>query len=89
MGSNGTYAELISIPVELLAKTPSQLTFVEATAIPMVGMTALQCFNRLTIPKEKPIFISGGAGGVGTVLIKLLIANGNTNIYTTAGNCKG
>lgn len=86
LGSNGTYAELISAPAELLAKTPSQLTFAEATAIPMVGMTALQCFNRLAIPKEKPIFISGGAGGVGTVFIKLLIANGNTNIYTTAGN---
>ena len=86
LASNGTYAEFISVPSKLLAKNPSKLSFLQATAIPMVGMTAFQCFNRITIPKEKPIFIAGGAGGVGTILIKLLIANGNQNIFTTAGN---
>ncbi len=86
LASNGTYAEFISVPSKLLAKNPSKLSFLQATAIPMVGMTAFQCFNRITIPKEKPIFIAGGAGGVGTILIKLLIANGNQNIFTTARN---
>lgn len=86
LASNGTYAEFISVPSKLVAKNPSKLSFEQATAIPMVGMTALQCFNRIVIPKEKPIFITGGAGGVGTILIKLLISNGNFNIYTTSGN---
>jgi len=78
--------EHISVPAKLVAKNPDKISFEEAAAIPMVGMTALQGFKRLTIQKEKPIFIAGGAGGVGTILIKLLLANGNTNIYTTAGN---
>ncbi|WP_413512382.1 quinone oxidoreductase family protein [Myroides odoratus] len=86
LASNGTYAELISVPAKLVSKNPDKLSFEEAAAIPMVGMTALQGFNRVTIPKDKPIFLTGGAGGVGTILIKLLLANGNTNIYTTAGN---
>ena len=86
MASNGTYAEFISVPAKLIAKNPSKISFEEATAIPMVGMTALQIFNRIPIPKEEPIFIAGGAGGVGTILIKLQFANGNNNIYTTAGN---
>lgn len=86
LASNGTYAEFISVPEKLAAKNPSKLSFEQATAIPMVGMTALQCFKRIVIPKEKPIFIAGGAGGVGTILIKLLLANGNKNIYTTSGN---
>lgn len=86
LASNGTYAEFISVPSKLVAKNPSKLSFVQATAIPMVGMTALQCFSRIIIPKKKPIFIAGGAGGVGTILIKLLISNGNRNIFTTAGN---
>jgi NADPH2:quinone reductase len=86
MASNGTYAECISVPAKLVTKNPGKLSFEQATAIPMVGMTALQCFNRIVIPREKPVFITGGAGGVGTILIKLLLANGNTSIYTTAGN---
>jgi len=86
LASNGTYAEFISVPQELLAKKPEKLTFEEASALPLVGMTALQCFKRVPIPKNKSIFISGGAGGVGTILIKLLLANGNHQIVTTAGN---
>jgi len=86
LGSNGTYAEFISVPEELIAKNPEDLTYEEATALPIVGMTALQCFERVQLPKNKPVFISGGAGGVGTILIKLLLANGNEQIYTTAGN---
>lgn len=86
LASNGTYAEFISVPAKLIAKNPPKITFGEAAAIPLVGMTALQCFNRIEIPKAEPIFIAGGAGGVGTIFIKLLLANGNNNIYTTAGN---
>ncbi|MEH0152575.1 NADP-dependent oxidoreductase [Limibacter armeniacum] len=86
LASNGTYAEFISVPEKLIAKNPDKLTFEQATAMPMVGMTALQCFNRISTPKDKAIFIAGGAGGVGTILIKLLLANGNNKIYTTSGN---
>ncbi|MGC3978267.1 MAG: NADP-dependent oxidoreductase [Paludibacteraceae bacterium] len=86
LASSGTYTEFISVPSELVAKNPDKLTFAQAAAIPMVGMTALQCFHRITIQKNKSIFIAGGAGGVGTILIKLFLANGNKNIYTTSGN---
>lgn len=86
LASNGAYAEWISIPEELIARIPDKLSYEEAAALPMVGMTALQCFKRMQVPKDKPVFISGGAGGVGTILIKLLLANGNHEIYTTAGN---
>lgn len=86
LASNGTYTEYISVPARLVAKNPSTLSFEQATAIPMVGMTALQCFNRMAVPKEKTILVIGGAGGVGTILIKLLLANGNTKILTTAGS---
>lgn len=86
LASNGTYTEFISVPEKLVAKKPDRLTFEQATAMPMVGMTALQCFKRIGAPKDKAIFITGGAGGVGTILIKLLLANGHKNIYTTSGS---
>ncbi|QMU29376.1 quinone oxidoreductase family protein [Adhaeribacter radiodurans] len=86
LASNGTYAELISIPQQLIAKKPSVLSHAQAAALPLVGLTALQCFERLTLPLEATIFMSGGAGGVGTILIQLLLTRGYQKLITTAGN---
>jgi len=86
LASNGTYTTFISVPAALIAKIPPDISFEQAAAIPMVGMTALQCFNRVPISKNSFVFIPGGAGGVGTILIKLLLAKGHKNLYTTAGN---
>lgn len=86
LGSNGAYASHIAIPEELVAPMPPELNFVQAAAVPMVGLTALQCFERLDIQPLETVFISGGAGGVGFMLIQLLRRSGVTRIVTTAGN---
>lgn len=86
LGSNGTYTEFISVPKELIAIKPATISFEEATAVPMVGLTALQCVERLTPSLSQSIFISGGAGGVGVWVIKLLLAQGINDIVTIAGN---
>jgi NADPH:quinone reductase-like Zn-dependent oxidoreductase len=86
MGSNGTYAEYISVPHQIVAKKPDNLSFEQAAALPISALTALQCCNRLKVSAEESVFISGGAGGVGLVLIKLLRSQGITKIVTTAGN---
>lgn len=86
LGSNGTYTEYISVPKELIAIKPATISFEEATAVPMVGLTALQCVERLNPSIHQSIFISGGAGGVGTWVIKLLLAQGINDIITIAGN---
>lgn len=88
LGSNGAFAEYSSVPVQLLAPKPKGISFAEAAALPMAGMTALQCFDRLAATPGATIFMSGGAGGVGTILIKLWMAHGITNIVTTAGNAQ-
>jgi NADPH:quinone reductase-like Zn-dependent oxidoreductase len=86
MGSNGTYTEYISIPQELIARKPQNISFEEACAIPLVGLTALQCYERLNILHNHSLFIAGGAGGVGTMLIKLLLNNQCHSFVTTAGS---
>jgi len=88
MGSNGTYAEYISVPHQIVARKPSNISFEEAAALPISSLTAMQCCNRLKISTEESVFISGGAGGVGSVLIKLLLSQGITRIVTTAGNAE-
>jgi NADPH:quinone reductase-like Zn-dependent oxidoreductase len=86
MGSNGTYTEYISVPQQILAHKPANISFEEAASLPVIALTAMQCFNRLKISPEESVFISGGAGGVGLVLIKILLAHDITHIITTAGN---
>lgn len=86
MGTNGTYAEYIGVPQQILAKKPANISFDQAAAMPISALTALQCCNRLKISTEESVFISGGAGGVGLVLIKLLLSQGINKIVTTAGN---
>jgi NADPH:quinone reductase len=84
--STGTYAEYISVPAGLLAKKPVCLSFEHAASLPLVGLTALQCVERLDLSANSKVFISGGAGGVGTILIQLLLAKGVKQVITTAGN---
>ena len=86
MGSNGTYATYISVPQDILVHKPANISFATAAAIPTASLTALQCFKRLQLPATASIFISGAAGGVGLVLVKLLLAAGYNRLLATAGN---
>lgn len=86
MGSNGTYAEYITIPSAIAVRKPTDISFEEAAAIPSTGLTALQCYNRMNASKTDSILITGAAGGVGSMLVKLLIANNYQNVVVTAGN---
>ncbi|RWX01388.1 NADP-dependent oxidoreductase [Flavobacterium cerinum] len=86
MGSNGTYAEYINVPEEIVAVKPDSISFEEAAAIPSAGLTALQCFDRIPIDHLSTLFITGAAGGVGAMLIKILLTKGYRNFIVTAGN---
>ena len=88
MGTNGTYAQYIGVPQQILARKPANISFEQAAAMPISALTALQCCNRLKISTEESVFISGGAGGVGLVLIKILLSQGIDKIVTTAGNAE-
>ncbi|KQO20565.1 alcohol dehydrogenase [Flavobacterium sp. Leaf82] len=86
MGSNGTYAEYICVPAEIVMHLPNTISIEEGAAIPSVGLTALQSITRMKANLTDSIFITGAAGGVGNMLLKLLIERGNRNLIVTAGN---
>lgn len=86
MGSNGTYAEYICVPENIAVMKPQNISFEAAAGIPSAGLTALQAFKRMNASVTNSIVITGAAGGVGNIFIKLLIAKGFTNFVVTAGN---
>jgi NADPH:quinone reductase-like Zn-dependent oxidoreductase len=88
LASNGTYAEYVSVPSELIARKPTSLTQEQAAAVPVAGITASIALNKARVDKTTSVFIAGGAGGVGTFVIRLARQLGVRILVTTAGNAK-
>lgn len=86
MGSNGSYAEYIAVPEAIVSFKPQNLSFEQAASIPSVGLTSLQIFKRLNPGYDDSILVTGAAGGVGSFLIKLLVAHHYQKIVATVGN---
>jgi hypothetical protein len=86
MGSNGTYAEYIAVPEAIVSFKPKNISFEQAAAIPSAGLTSLQIFNRLQLNPEDKVLVTGATGGVGSFLIKLLLAHNIRQIITTVGS---
>jgi NADPH2:quinone reductase len=88
LASSGTYAEYVSVPAELVARKPACLTYEQAAAVPVAGITASLALTKARADKTTSVFIAGGAGGVGTFTILLARQLGVRNLVTTAGNTK-
>ncbi|GEN89039.1 NADPH:quinone reductase [Oceanobacillus sojae] len=82
----GTFAEYIAIHEDDIALKPENLTFEEAAAVPLVGLTTYQAFHDILNlqPKDK-ILIQAGSGGIGTFAIQLA-KQMEAYVATTASN---
>jgi NADPH:quinone reductase-like Zn-dependent oxidoreductase len=68
----GTLAEFVAVPEHAAAHKPSNLDFVQAASIPMVGLTSWQALKERTqIKVGQKVFIPAGSGGIGTFAIQL------------------
>ncbi len=81
----GAFAEKVAVAQELVATAPRTLPLVEAAAVPLAGLTALQALgpSRLAVGTGDRILITGGAGGVGLFAIQLAKQAG-AHVTTTA-----
>lgn len=68
----GGMAEFAIAPERLLVKKPANLSFEQAAAVPLAGVTALQGIQRIGgITKGESVLINGASGGVGTYTLQL------------------
>jgi NADPH:quinone reductase-like Zn-dependent oxidoreductase len=74
---SGSFAEYLSVPPDRIVHKPANLSFEQAAAVPLAGLTALQALrDRGQIRPGQRVLIIGGSGGVGTFAIQIAKAYG-------------
>ncbi|MFC1436715.1 NADP-dependent oxidoreductase [Streptacidiphilus sp. N1-10] len=80
----GAFAPYAVVHETLVGTMPQSLDFADAAGLPLAGLTALQALrDELAVTEGDRVFISGGAGGVGTLAIQLAVRMG-AQVATTA-----
>jgi len=73
----GAYAEKLIASEHEVAPMPVHASVVEAAALPLVGLTALQALRDLAAVRPgDEVLLNGASGGVGTVAIQVAVALG-------------
>ena len=84
-GREGTYCEKIAIRAAVAAKKPQQLSHVDAAALALTGLTAVDSIEgTLNLQRGETILIQGGAGGVAGFAIQFAKYLGARVITTTS-----
>ncbi|MEU5086884.1 NADP-dependent oxidoreductase [Streptomyces sp. NPDC021356] len=70
--SRGTLAEYVAAPVRTLARKPRNLSFEEASGLPLAGLTAYQVLvGTLRVERGETVLVHAAAGGVGSFAVQL------------------
>ncbi|MGO1399039.1 MAG: NADP-dependent oxidoreductase [Brevibacterium yomogidense] len=77
-GSHGAYSEKIAVPVESVARIPDGASLIEASTLPMNGLTARLALDKLNLPAGSTIAVTGAAGAFGGYSVQLAKADGHT-----------
>lgn len=84
-GRQGTFAEYACVDEEWAYVLPDGVSEKVAAAVALVGITAhLGLFHRAQVKSGETVFVNGGTGGVGAMVVQMAKAVGAT-VITTAG----
>ena len=75
-GLVGAWAECACVDDYALYYKPSNLTFEEASAVPVAGTTALSAIHKANVKAGQQVLVYGASGGVGQFTVQLLKAYG-------------
>ena len=86
LSASGAYAEYSTTPAALAARKPTDVTFVEAAAIPVAGLTAWQALLDVGgLESGQTALVAGAAGGVGHFAVQFAKLAGARVIGTGSG----
>jgi len=70
--SSRGFAEYVCVSEDKLVLKPAKISFEEAAAVPVAGLTALQCLrDQGQIQPGQKVLINGASGGVGTYAVQI------------------
>ncbi len=81
---HGTAAEMVRLPVRVVAKAPESIDLVTAAAVPLAGLTAYQLVDRTHIADGETVLVHNASGGVGQFAVQIARARGARVIGTAS-----
>jgi NADPH:quinone reductase-like Zn-dependent oxidoreductase len=84
----GGFAELVAAPADRTYEMPGEMSFVDASTLPVAAMTAFHALRAGRHVAGETVLVNGAASGVSCALLTLLLADGSTVITTTGGQSK-
>ena len=85
-GGTSAFAEIDITDSDNIALKPKTLSYEQAAALPLVGVSAWQALvENMRLSKKQKILIHGGAGGIGSIAIPLA-KNLDAYVATTASS---
>jgi NADPH2:quinone reductase len=86
LGRQGTFAEYCAVHEDYLYPIPADVNDEEAAAIALAGITAhIGLFQCGKLQEGELVFVNGGTGGVGSLVVQMVKAAGG-KIATTVGS---
>ena len=86
LGRQGTFAELVAVDEHWLHPIPAEVSDEDAAAAALVGITAhLGLVREARLHRGETIFVNGGSGGVGSMVIQMARALG-ARVFACAGS---
>jgi NADPH2:quinone reductase len=69
--SGGAWAEQVAVPANALSELPPSVSFAQAAALPMAGLTALYAIEHGESVIARRVLVTGASGGVGLFACRL------------------
>lgn len=86
MPQDGCLAEYIKVKANQIFEKPEHLSFEQAAALPLAGLTAYRAlFSKANCKKDEHVLISGIGGGVALMAFQFALAI-TKNIFVTSGS---
>ncbi|MBB6610945.1 zinc-binding dehydrogenase [Pontibacter sp. Tf4] len=86
MPQDGTFAEYVNVRATNLHEKPEHMTWEEAAALPLAGVTAYRAmFTKCGLKAGEKVLITGAGGGVALFAVQFAVAAG-AEVWVTSGS---